>query len=83
MEAGHVCNTAYHSKDELWLTISTTGPRKEENETWILKRTAQTLNSILPKHMGLGWRKGKMFNLIGSLQQVKKLVVITECRETS
>lgn len=57
LEAGDVCGTAYHSEDELWLTISTIGPRKEEKETWIL-RTAQILNSILPKHMGLGWRKG-------------------------
>ena len=52
------CGNAQHSEDELWLTTSMTGPKKEENETWTLRRTAQTLNSILPKHMGLGWRKG-------------------------
>lgn len=49
------------------LTISMIDTRKEESETWILRNIAHAVNSILPKHMNLRRKKGKMFNLIGSL----------------
>lgn len=36
-EAGDDCGTAYHHEDKLRLTLSVMGPKKEENERWVLR----------------------------------------------